>query len=103
VNGGIIGGDLGPVPQIVTVTGTFEVGAGTTGKATLDVAGLTPDQIAELFIQKSDAYADVCHQCARNIEDPEVGDLVSFTVDGVSYEFQDGHWVPYSFPEKGNK
>lgn len=102
MNGGIIGGDLGPVPRIVTVTGTFAVDAGTNGKARIDVAGLTPDEVAELFIRESDAYAGVCHQCAHNIDNPEVGDLVSFTVDGVSYEFRDGHWVPYSFPEKGN-
>jgi hypothetical protein len=79
--------------RTVVVTGTFAVDAGTNGKATLDVAGKTPDQIAEEFINGSDAYAGVCHQCARNINDPEVGDLVGFTVDGTDYEFRDGHWV----------
>jgi hypothetical protein len=78
---------------MATIRGTFEVGAGAVGEVDIDVTGMTPDEIAQAFDDAADVDTSLCHQCAHVIEDPQVGDLVSFTVDGVSYEQRDGKWV----------
>lgn len=76
------------------ITGTFEVGAGAVGEADIAISGLSPDQIAELFASESDVDTQLCYECAGRVQDPEVGDLVSFTVGGVDYVRDGAHWVP---------
>lgn len=75
------------------ITAVFDVRAGTNADVMLHVAGMSPDEIAERVERAAQPYVSVCHQCAHNIIDPEVGDLVSFTVGNVDYVQQDGKWV----------
>lgn len=75
------------------ITATFTVNAGTYAEGVLNVAGLTPDDIALKVEGELDVDTSVCHQCSHNISDPEPGDLTGFAVDGVEYELRDGHWV----------
>lgn len=75
------------------ITAVFAVHAGTTGEAELDVTGMSVDEMAEAIEDAADAYASVCHQCSHTINDPAVGEMVAFTVDGVDYHRPDGTWV----------
>lgn len=77
---------------MATVRATFEVFAGTTTEAELDVDGMTPDQIAER-IEREGAGLSLCHQCDDEVSDPQVGDLVGFTVGDKDYSLVDGQWV----------
>jgi hypothetical protein len=82
--------------DLTPVSATFSVRAGAYGEGHLDVTDLTPDQIAERIWDVVDASTSLCHQCADSIIDPEVSDMVSFTVGDVDYENVDGRWVVQS-------
>lgn len=79
------------------VIATYAVHAGTTATVELDDVS-DPDMVALYLIEDSGELVDasVCHQCAQNVVDPEVGDLVGFTIADVTYERDEetGHWVP---------
>jgi hypothetical protein len=82
---------------VADIVATYAVHAGTT--ATLDLEDATdPDLVALYLIEDAGELIDtsVCHQCAHNVVDPEVGELTGFTIDGRSYERDEetGHWVP---------
>jgi hypothetical protein len=79
--------------DLTKIEANFEVFAGTSGECEIDITGLTPDEIAELVEQSADAYPTVCHQCARDIDDPQLGDMTSFSVGDVYYEKVGDHWV----------
>lgn len=79
--------------DLTRVTATFSVGAGAYGECDIDVTGLTPDQIAEIAMTDTNVSTTLCHQCANSISDPEIEEMTGFTVNGVEYEFVDGHWV----------
>jgi hypothetical protein len=86
------------VPKIVPILATFSVGGGNAQDVEIDTEGLTPDQIAEALINNAETPS-LCHQCARDISDPELSELTSFTLDGVEYvEHFDGssktEWKP---------
>lgn len=77
---------------LTDVSATFEVNAGTTTDYRLDIFGKTPDEIAN-EIQNNAPGISLCHQCAREVADPEAGELTSFYIGGKSYSLQDdGHW-----------
>jgi len=80
---------------------SFAVNAGTSARFTgIDFTGMTPDEMAEA-IEDNDAVQEavqvnVCHQCAEDVDDPQVDEMTGFTVDGVDYERgRDGHWRAY--------
>lgn len=83
--------------RIVHVSATYEVDAGTAASGEVDIAGLSPDEIAELADQLHPGIS-VCHQCAHEISDPEVGEMTSLVVDGVEYVKVNGHWQPDNSP-----
>lgn len=76
-------------------TAVYEVFAGTVVDNEADLEGLTPGEMAERINATAEPYVSVCHQCADSIDDPQAGDLVAFTVDGVEYTRRDGdgEWV----------
>lgn len=77
---------------LTEISATFEVSGGTTGDYRLDISGLSLDEIAER-LQNDAPGISLCHQCARDIVDPESGELTSFYIDDKSYSKQDdGHW-----------
>lgn len=77
---------------LVDISATFEVNAGTTSDHRFDITGMTPDEIAKK-IEDDAPGISLCHQCARDVVDPEPGELTSFYIDGRSYSKQaDGHW-----------
>lgn len=75
------------------IRGVFEVFAGTTADLTRDVKGLSPNAMAELVEREAQTCVSLCHECAHDVNDPQVGDMVAFTVDGVEYHQVDGQWV----------
>lgn len=77
---------------LTDVSATFEVGAGTVADYQLDIFNKTPDEIAN-EIQNDAPGISLCHQCARDVVDPEAGKLTSFYINGKSYSLKgDGHW-----------
>ena len=74
------------------VSGSFEVNASNWAEVEFDTDGLSPDEIVQKLYEEHPGIS-VCHQCANDIEDPELGDVVGFTVDGVEYIRLDGEWV----------
>lgn len=72
------------------ITAVFEVNASHVVDITADVDGRTPGEIAELLYGE-DPGVSLCHACATGIT-AESGDLVSFTVDGVTYEPDGNGW-----------
>jgi hypothetical protein len=75
------------------ITAVFEVFAGLTEDIRLDVKDLSPEQMADKIERSTAAGVSLCHECAHEVNDPQVGDLVAFTVDGVEYSKRDGEWV----------
>jgi len=73
------------------ISATFEVNAGHSIDVTADTKGLTLDQIAEMLYER-DPGISLCHECAHEINEPESGDLIGFTVDGVAYEPDGDGW-----------
>lgn len=73
------------------IIASFAVHATTTVTVTLDVKGMSPDDIAEA-LEDLDPYVSVCHQCAQHISGPERGELDVFAVDGVKYIHDEGRW-----------
>jgi hypothetical protein len=72
----------------------YEVFAGTVHDDEADLDGLTPDEMALRINETAEPYVSVCHQCADSIDDPQVGDLVAFMVNGTEYtQDDDGKWV----------
>lgn len=84
------------VPRTSTVTGVFEVNAGAARDVEVAVDGLTIEQVAQALYDQAEGIT-LCHQCAREMSDPELGDLVEITVDGQTY-LPDGAggWRSYS-------
>lgn len=78
------------------ITASFEVLAGTAQDFDLDITGMSPDEIAAWLNEHADGIS-LCHQCSRDVSDPELGDLTGFSVDGVSFERNGmtGHWEAY--------
>lgn len=80
------------------IIATYAVHAGATAIARLDDV-TDPDLVALYLSDDVQPDLSVCHQCADNIIDPEVGHLMSFMVNGVTYEreridgYETGHWV----------
>ena len=76
------------------VVAVYEVYASTTATVELDDAG-DPDLVALWLAEDAHPGISLCHQCDDYINDPEIGDLVGFSVDGVQYERDEetGHWV----------
>jgi hypothetical protein len=75
-------------------TAVYEVVAGTPYVGEAELEGLSPDDMAIAIDQVSEPNPSVCHQCADGIDDPQVGDLVGFVIDGKSYMRQDdGTWI----------
>lgn len=75
------------------VTATFEITGTGFAEGELDLSGRTPDEVAELIENQMVTHPSLCHQCAGEISDPEAGELTEFAVNGVFYEFRDGHWT----------
>lgn len=75
-------------------TAVYEVFAGTVVGNEAELDGLTPDEMAERIDTAAKPYVGLCHQCSRDISDPQIGDLVAFIVDGVEHTQDDGgKWV----------
>jgi hypothetical protein len=76
-------------------TAVYEVFAGTVVDNEADLEGLTPGEMAERIDATAEPDVGLCHQCSHSVIDPQVGDLVAFTVDGVEYTQRDGdgEWV----------
>lgn len=82
------------------ISATFSVGAGTTTNFVLDLGDVRSDQIqpavlaglVEVFAGRL-VDTTLCHQCASNVVDLEVVDLVGFTIDTTEYGYVDGAWV----------
>jgi hypothetical protein len=81
--------------QPVVVSGTFAVAGSTWREIQLDVAGMSPAQIAVALEEQADGVS-LCHQCGPECEDPELDGLTSMNVAGVEYVRDDtGAWVEY--------
>lgn len=85
------------------IVATYAVHAGTTVTVELDDV-TDPDLVALYLVEDAGGLVDVsvCHQCARSVIDPEAGDLIGFTIAGVTYERDEetGHWVASAPAEK---
>jgi hypothetical protein len=83
---------------MTTVTATFEVSAGHTADSELDVANMTPNEIAAWLDENGADGISLCHQCGHDINDPQIGKLVEFEVDGRHYVFNDntGNWTEWT-------
>jgi hypothetical protein len=80
------------------VGGYFEVAGGTYDEIELDTEKMTPAEIATALAGQAGGVS-LCHQCAHEISDPQVGDLVEFTVGGQTYvrdPLTVGGWKPWS-------
>lgn len=81
--------------KTAVVNGAFSVGGGTARRMTLDVTGLSVDEIA-LKLENEATGPSLCHQCTSECEDPELTELVGLIVDGVEYVPDDhGKWTEY--------
>lgn len=76
------------------ITVVFEVFAGTSADLKRDVSGMSPDELAAVVEVEAETNVSLCHECARDVNDPQVGEMVAFVVDGVEYaRDDDGNWV----------
>lgn len=71
----------------------YEVFASTVADGEAELTGMTPEVMAQRIDEIAEPYVSVCHQCSDSVNDPQVGDLVAFIVDGVEYTEVDGKWV----------
>jgi hypothetical protein len=78
--------------DLTRVSAAFRIVGGGACERDLDITGLTPDEIADLVFVTI-ANPSLCHQCVRDISDPEVEELTEFTVNGVDYNRDGEHWV----------
>ena len=77
--------------------------AGTTARVELPESGMDPDLIALYLAEDAAVSADLCHECGQSVTVSEIGDLTSFTLEGVDYERDEetGHWVPAGGEARG--
>ncbi len=78
----------------------FTVVGGTSIDVRLNTIGLSTEEIA-YKLERDIGYVDsLCWECASKINDPDIGELTAFEVDGVEYvKDKDGLWVedrPYT-------
>jgi hypothetical protein len=67
----------------MNVVGVFTInGSATRGVEMAD--GLTVEQVAERMYAEAEGVS-LCHQCAGEIDDPELGDLTQLVIDGKVY------------------
>jgi hypothetical protein len=67
-----------------------------TKTVTVDLEDVTdPNMVALWLIEDNQVDVSLCCQCGSEVSGPEVGQLMSFTVNDVDYEqhAETGHWV----------
>lgn len=75
-----------------TIVASYSVEASTAQDIELpDIAGLSLEEIATL-VDRNAPGISLCHECAHQVSDPELGELTAMTVNGVCYELADGVW-----------
>jgi hypothetical protein len=79
------------VPEVIAA---YAVHGGTTVTVELEDVS-DPNMVALWLIEDNPVGVSLCHECGHEISGPEIGELLSFTVNGVDYERDDetGHWV----------
>lgn len=83
-------------PRTSTVTGVFRVNAGAARDVEMVVDGLALEQVAQALYDQAEGIS-LCHQCAREMSDPELGDLTQITIDERIYVPDDADgWRLYS-------
>lgn len=83
-----------PDPQPASTTASYVVYASSAQDVELaDITGPSIQEIADA-VDAAASDVSVCHQCAHDISDPELGEMRAMTVNGVYYERgdDDGVW-----------
>jgi hypothetical protein len=76
------------------VTATFAVSGGHTAKGRLNLLDLSPTEIAERIHLQLPASVVLCHECAHEVVDPELGELTGFEVGGTEFVRTARGWAP---------
>lgn len=70
---------------------SFAVEGSTYRELEIDTKGLTIDQVAQA-IESQAGGVFLCHACSSECQDPELGELAGFTIDGVEYVSTPDGW-----------
>lgn len=79
--------------ELQEISATFAVSGGHAQVVTLDVEGLTLMNIADGLLEAAKGVS-LCHSCGRDISDPELTEVTSFSLRSVEYIERDGVWIP---------